>query len=465
MSDSHTRSPHLCRRLRRGALLLVLCGIAHVAAAADRAHPRPARIVNGTATSDYPAVGLLANGGQLCSATLIGCSTVLTAAHCICARDAENFAQCQRAGLPDPQQVVFLLQHAMPTAASRVAVNANYAFARGGDLAVVTLASPVTGIAPAAFNRAKKPPLGTAGTIVGFGGTGGDPDPSVSVGIKRSAAIETASCPVAMDDLPPIPAANHLCIRLTAGGDAGTCFGDSGGPLFVDVGAGIAVGGVASGLDGDTMDCLAPVSDFHTDVFRYRNFVAAQLGDDQTEACGDLPPVGAPGTIVRAVEGSLSPDASSFQTTVAVPPGTRVLRAVMNGDLVTPDGFNDFDLFVNYEAPATPLDSRCADDNGVAFGACEIDAPQAGTWHIAVEDIDGVGAFQLTISLFGVPPCAGDCSGDGTVAIDELVRGVTAALNGEVGACPAFDLDGDGVVRIDEVIAGVDDALLGCNGG
>src|SRR5688572_12281442 len=46
-------------------------------------------IVNGTMTTDFPATGMLIVGGTedghiQCSLTLIGCDTVLTAAHCVC---------------------------------------------------------------------------------------------------------------------------------------------------------------------------------------------------------------------------------------------------------------------------------------------------------------------------------------------------------------------------------------------
>jgi hypothetical protein len=421
-------------------------------------------IVNGVPTSDFPVVGLLANGDKLCSATLIGCSTVLTAAHCICARDANTFAACQRAGLPDPSQIVFLSQHAMPAMASAVAVHPNYKFATGGDVAVVTLAQPVTGIVPAAFNRSEKPPLGTAGTIVGYGRTGGDPALFPNVGIKRVATVATAQCPAKQGDLPAIPAANHVCIDLVAPSDAGTCNGDSGGPLFADLGDGSAVAGIASGIEGDTMSCTSPAADFHTDVFRYRGFVADQLGGDSTNACGDLPPVGAAGTVVQAIESNLSAAGEPFRTAFTVPAGTRLLRVIMNGDLATADGINDFDLFVNYNAPASPIDARCADTNSVAFGACEIDAPEAGTWQVTVADIVGVGEFQLTITLLGVPPtpCPGDCNGDGTVGIDELVLGVEAATDGNVAACPAFDANNDGVATVDELVSAVNAALLGC---
>ena len=101
--------------------------------ALDAVHaPPPARIVNGTPTSDFPAVGMLIVADKLCTATLIGCSTVLTAAHCFCA-PANTFQQCQRAGLPDPSQVLFLSQYAPPMRASGFVIHPDYNFAHGAD--------------------------------------------------------------------------------------------------------------------------------------------------------------------------------------------------------------------------------------------------------------------------------------------------------------------------------------------
>jgi hypothetical protein len=61
------------------------------------------------------------------------------------------------------------------------------------------------------------------------------------------------------------------------------------------------------------------------------------------------------------------------------------------------------------------------------------------------------------------PPCVGDCSGDGEVTIDEILRGVAIAL-GVVpfDQCPAFDADGSGTIEIDEIIRGVNNALAAC---
>jgi hypothetical protein len=61
--------------------------------------------------------------------------------------------------------------------------------------------------------------------------------------------------------------------------------------------------------------------------------------------------------------------------------------------------------------------------------------------------------------------CTGDCDGNGTVAINELIRGVTIALGQAVAAtCPAIDADGTGEVSISELVTAVRGGLDGCPG-
>jgi len=62
-----------------------------------------------------------------------------------------------------------------------------------------------------------------------------------------------------------------------------------------------------------------------------------------------------------------------------------------------------------------------------------------------------------------VPGCIGDCSGDGSVTIDELIAGVNIALGTlPIGVCLAFDTNDDGLVTVDELIAAVNAAFSGC---
>lgn len=55
----------------------------------------------------------------------------------------------------------------------------------------------------------------------------------------------------------------------------------------------------------------------------------------------------------------------------------------------------------------------------------------------------------------------GDCNTDGTISVDELVRGVAIAL-GVIGldTCPSLDVNADGAVTIDELIRAVDRSFL-----
>jgi hypothetical protein len=60
-------------------------------------------------------------------------------------------------------------------------------------------------------------------------------------------------------------------------------------------------------------------------------------------------------------------------------------------------------------------------------------------------------------------PCTGDCNGDCTVVINELILMVNLALSGDApSACSAADPDGDGAVAINEIVTGVNRALNGC---
>ncbi len=62
-----------------------------------------------------------------------------------------------------------------------------------------------------------------------------------------------------------------------------------------------------------------------------------------------------------------------------------------------------------------------------------------------------------------VPSCSGDCNGDGSVTIDELVRMVNIALGlRPVTECLAGDENGDESITIDEIIKAVNRALGGC---
>ncbi len=62
--------------------------------------------------------------------------------------------------------------------------------------------------------------------------------------------------------------------------------------------------------------------------------------------------------------------------------------------------------------------------------------------------------------------CAGDCSGDGEVTVNELVLGVNIALgNASIEQCSSFDVNSDAEVTVTELIGAVNSALNGCTNG
>lgn len=77
---------------------------------------------------------------------------------------------------------------------------------------------------------------------------------------------------------------------------------------------------------------------------------------------------------------------------------------------------------------------------------------------LAVQASDG--AVEV---IEGPPPCAGDCDGDGLVAINELLVGVNIITGAaQISVCSVFDVDADGAVAINELIQAVNNALSDC---
>jgi hypothetical protein len=68
-----------------------------------------------------------------------------------------------------------------------------------------------------------------------------------------------------------------------------------------------------------------------------------------------------------------------------------------------------------------------------------------------------------TATATGGIACAGDCDGDGEVAINELITLVNIALGLQpVSACPAGDINRNDEIAINEIITAVNNALNGC---
>lgn len=118
----------------------------------------------------------------------------------------------------------------------------------------------------------------------------------------------------------------------------------------------------------------------------------------------------------------------------------------------------------------THTQPRYNDENGETSWPFTWKAPDAmgqQTLFAAGNSVDGFvdqDGDQSATTTFDVEVrCAGDCSDDELVSVDELVRGIEIALGGEpLDDCPLADGNGDGSVSISDLVAAVASAVNGC---
>jgi len=416
------------------------------------------RIVNGVITADFPSVGLLMNEAEtaFCTGTLIGCSTFITAAHCVCPPDTFDYVDCLVEGVADPSQLKVFFQHGGFRSVSKVAVNPDYRFSIGSDVALLTLSEPVSGIAPSPLDTTGRIGVGMRATITGFGTAGG----MTRAGIKRTGTVMTQPCSFAPDS-------DNICWSFAPGQSANTCHGDSGGPLFIDADAGITLAGVTSGFakPQNVEDCAVGVLSFESTVFAARGFIQAKAGSDiDNRSCGPLPEVGSDAVSVFEVSDTLGKSKSEARYTITVPPDTAELRVELNGELGLGQTSIDFDLYVKQGREPTTTDNDCADTRRFVLGDCRITNPTPGTWNVLVKRANGSGMFQLTATTFATsPPCAGDCDGTGQVTVDKIITLMNIALGeSALSVCGVGDINGDGQITVDELLVAVTNALNGC---
>ncbi len=428
------------------------------------AQPHP-RIVNGAPTGDFPEVGIVLQHASrtddtivsLCSGTLVGCRTLLTAAHCVCAFSSDDAASCLAQGMVHPDELTVFLANAGRIAVDGIQIHPEYDFTRRGDFAVLRLAESVATIEPAILDVAGRVAIGTAATIVGYGNTGGPPADQNDFGIKRVGSVRTGACSTT------VSADNHICWDFVDV-DSNTCGGDSGGPLFVERLGSPRLAGVTSG--GNNSSCLAPDNGFDADVFVHLDWLLPAIAASEGAIpCPEGPVLGDAELVASTVEGTLERSDAEAVIPVPVPPDAAALLVTLNGALYSNGRFstpNEFSLSLR---PPGAAQAACIDASLGPFDVCRIDAPVAGTWQARIGRLRGFGAFQLstTTHLAAARPCPGDCDGDGEVGVDELLRTVMLLFDSRlIASCAAADADASLGVSAGELLLALRSALDGC---
>jgi hypothetical protein len=205
----------------------------------------PSRIVNGVPTgSAYPSVGALlfdwwrplgvVNGDdQWCTGTLISPTVFVTAAHCVVGPDTPAGTQFYVSFAPD-----LLAKNIKIIAATGYAFDPQYGHDRANlhDLAVIILpASATKGMTPMQLPRAGElDELAAKGALskslfvnVGYGSSASRTGPpSFSWDGKRNTSKS--------EFMALQPTWLGLLMNTSATGEGGDCYGDSGGPKFLD---------------------------------------------------------------------------------------------------------------------------------------------------------------------------------------------------------------------------------------
>lgn len=216
-------------------------------------------IVGGSSAGSVPFFVHFGDG--ICGASLIGANRVLTAAHCV-AR-----------GAPSTVRVGATTQANGETIGVRCAVtHPDYDGFVGNDLAILKLSGSSGNSVISLNTDGNVPDSSSAMTVVGLGrtSTGG----SVSSELLQLATtfVDTSTCDSAYGGTGLVNGAQVVCATAS---NAGSCNGDSGGPMFI----GNTQVGIVS--FGSSQGCASGIPDGYTRVSNYVDWINSESGSDE----------------------------------------------------------------------------------------------------------------------------------------------------------------------------------------
>lgn len=228
------------------------------------------RIVGGVVTTDFPDCVAVGSAAQwCCTGTLVARNVVVTAGHCQGGCSARIFiGQNVNAG-GEIVSVAKAVRHPK--------------YNMGGkhnDLTVLILDRDVTTVRPRKLAKTAQIDKAVSVRAVGFGNT--DPASTTGYGIKRMVDVPVASASCALDA--PTRYGCDAGLELVAGApflNKDSCNGDSGGPIYLKVGAQWLLAGATSRA---TVDSTRPCGDggIYVRIDKYATWIRSVPGGHWT---------------------------------------------------------------------------------------------------------------------------------------------------------------------------------------